>query len=62
MAPELEYRIHNPDLDGYGDICLRGRSVMMGYLDEEEKTKEILDSEGWLHTGDLGKIDKEGNT
>ena len=53
-------RIHNPDSDGFGDICLRGRSMMMGYLNDKEKTLETLDEDGWLHTGDLGKIDEEG--
>ena len=58
--PEVDVRIHNPDSDGFGDICLRGRSMMMGYLNDEEKTKETLDEDGWLHTGDLGKIDENG--
>ena len=57
----MDVRIHNPDSEGFGDICLRGRSMMMGYLNDEEKTKETLDEDGWLHTGDLGKIDEEGN-
>ena len=58
--PEIDVRIHNPDSDGFGDICLRGRSMMMGYLHDKEKTLETLDEDGWLHTGDLGKIDEEG--
>ena len=57
----MDVRIHNPDSEGFGDICLRGRSMMMGYLNDEEKTKETLDEDGWLHTGDLGKVDEEGN-
>ena len=39
-------------------ICLRGRNVMMGYLNKPEKTREAIDDEGWLHSGDLGMIDK----
>ena len=41
-------------------LCIKGRHVFMGYLNNEEKTKESLDELGWLHTGDIGKIDKVG--
>ena len=37
-----------------------GRHVCMGYLNNEVKTKEAIDEEGWLHSGDIGKIDKDG--
>jgi fatty-acyl-CoA synthase len=43
-----------------GELCTRGYSVMLGYWDEAEKTAEVLDSEGWMHTGDLATIDEEG--
>lgn len=44
-----------------GEICTRGFHVMMGYDNAPDKTKEALDEEGWLHTGDIGYVDKQGN-
>jgi fatty-acyl-CoA synthase len=43
-----------------GELCTRGYSVMLGYWDEPERTAEAIDSEGWMHTGDLGVLDKDG--
>jgi long-chain acyl-CoA synthetase len=44
-----------------GEIILRGENVMSGYYKNEKATKDIIDDKGWMHTGDLGIIDKEGN-
>ncbi|MHB1373757.1 MAG: AMP-binding protein [Thauera sp.] len=43
-----------------GELCTRGYSVMLGYWDDEAKTKEAIDAGGWMHTGDLAVIDDEG--
>ena len=43
-----------------GELCTRGYSVMLGYWDEAEKTADVLDANGWMHTGDLATIDAEG--
>ena len=48
------------DADGEGEICYRGRSIMLGYLHNIEKTREAIDNEGWLHSGDIGRVDAQG--
>ena len=65
VQPHLECKV--VDLDGKtvprgtpGELCTRGYSVMIGYWDDEEKTAEAIDGEGWMHTGDLATIDEEG--
>jgi len=51
-----EVRIHEPDGDGVGEVCVRGETLMKGYLDDPGQTAEVL-RDGWLHTGDLGYLD-----
>ncbi len=43
-----------------GELCTRGYSVMKGYWEDAEKTREAIDADGWMHTGDLATIDAEG--
>lgn len=56
----VEVKIDDPDRFGNGEICARGPSIMQGYYKQPELNKEVIDEEGWLHTGDIGRIDGDG--
>jgi fatty-acyl-CoA synthase len=45
---------------GVGELCVRGYSVMLGYWDDQAQTEEVVDREGWMHTGDLATFDDDG--
>jgi len=58
--PNVELEVRNPNLEGVGEVWVKGPSVMSGYLDNREATEEVL-VEGWLRTGDLGKCKEDGH-
>ena len=49
------------DKPGEGEVCYRGRHIMMGYMGEPAKSAEAIDAQGWLHSEDVGSIDNDGN-
>ncbi len=58
--PGVELKILQPDADGIGEVAVRGKNVMSHYLDDPEMTAEVL-VDGWLLTGDLGRLDAMGH-
>ena len=58
-VPELNYFATDKP-HPRGEICVRGPGVIPGYLKDEVKTKETIDEEGWLHSGDIGIIGSNG--
>jgi fatty-acyl-CoA synthase len=65
IHPHVEVKVVDPEgrivpRGERGELCTRGYSVMLGYWDEAEKTKDVLDASGWMHTGDIAVVDDEG--
>ena len=58
--PGIEVKIQSPDENGVGEVFARGQNVMLGYYNNEEATEAVL-QDRWLKTGDLGKLDEDGN-
>ena len=58
--PSLEVKIFEPNEEGVGELLAKGGSVMLGYYNNEEATRNAIDSDGWFHTGDLARIDEDG--
>jgi fatty-acyl-CoA synthase len=65
--PRVEVRISDPagggtqPVETVGEVLVRGYQVMKGYFELPEATADAIDSDGWLHTGDIGSMDREGN-
>ena len=66
VQPHIEIKIIDPETGTTvprgqsGEFCTRGYSVMHGYWDDEPRTREAIDTDGWMHTGDLAVMDAEG--
>ena len=58
--PRVQIRLDDVNDEGVGELVVKAPNVMLGYLDQPEATAEVLDEEGWFHTGDLCEIDKDG--
>ena len=58
--PGIDVKIDNPDANGIGEVIAKGPNVMSGYFENADATSQTL-VKGWLHTGDLGRIDDDGN-
>ena len=66
VHPHVEIKVVDPDTGKTvergepGELCTRGYSVMLGYWEDQEKTDEAIDADGWMHTGDLAEMREDG--
>ena len=65
IHPHLEVKIIDENRETVpvgsdGEVCTRGYSVMHGYWNDEDRTRDAIDQQGWMHTGDLGRMDRDG--
>ena len=58
--PSLEVKLADVNEEGVGELMVKGPTTILGYYNNEEATKETIEPDGWLHTGDLARIDKDG--
>ena len=56
----IEVKIENPNEEGIGELLAKGPNIMLGYYENDTATKETINEDGWLHTGDYAYIDKDG--
>ncbi len=59
-CPKLQVKICDKDSDGVGELCVKGDSVSLGYYKDENATRQVYDSDGYFHTGDLAYQNKQG--
>lgn len=53
----IDLKIDNPDKDGHGEVCMRGRNIFMGYYKNSKATLDCFDKDGFLHSGDIGMLE-----
>lgn len=59
LLPFVECRILDKDENGIGEIAFRSPTIMLGYYNDPERTAEVIDEDGWFHTGDIGYLDSD---
>jgi long-subunit acyl-CoA synthetase (AMP-forming) len=61
VLPGVELKLVGKELaTGEGEMCFRGRNIFLGYLSNPEETTKVMDSDGYFHTGDIGRVDDDG--